>query len=91
MRTRVYFRNTFHNTGCWLDFKDGDLILSANQEKKLERKLCGHRGCQCGVWHQPKTELVPVTIEDEQCGTLGHRVIADTIPRGDMWVPGRER
>jgi hypothetical protein len=50
-KTKTAFHNKFHNTravAIVTGYPGAYSILNAGQVKRLERKLCGVKGCKCG-------------------------------------------
>ena len=44
----ITLRNDFHNTEAVVRVPDWPAVLSKSQEYRLEKKLCGVKGCCCG-------------------------------------------
>ena len=43
----ITFTNSFHNTAATVRVP-ANMLITASQEKRMARKLCGYEGCVCG-------------------------------------------
>lgn len=61
----ITLRSDFHNTTTVVRVPSLPATLTASQERRVKRALCGSEGCQCGG------------IRGPQCGPNGERLTVE--------------